>query len=182
MRPSARTLVLAAAVVLACGSGGTQTRPAGVGPTLPSATLAGSSQFTYWGFQVYNASLWVAPGFRPQEYERHGFALELEYLRDFSNADITRRSIEEMRRLGTPPAQLAAWQTALQDAFPDVRRGDRITGIHQPGQGTTFMTNGQKTGAIDDPEFARMFFGIWLSPRTSEPRMRQALLARIPAA
>jgi len=29
---------------------------------------------------------------------------------------------------------------------------------------------------IADPEFARLFMGIWLSDRTSEPKMRQALL------
>ena len=29
-----------------------------------------------------------------------------------------------------------------------------------------------------DAEFTRLFFGIWLSPRTSEPRLREALLGR----
>lgn len=32
-------------------------------------------------------------------------------------------------------------------------------------------------GEVADPEFARLFFGIWLSPNTSEPALRQALLA-----
>ena len=32
-------------------------------------------------------------------------------------------------------------------------------------------------GEVADPEFARLFFGIWLSPNTSEPSLRQALLA-----
>jgi hypothetical protein len=40
-----------------------------------------------------------------------------------------------------------------------------------------FLLNGQPAGEIRDPEFARLFFGIWLSPRTSEPAMRRALLA-----
>jgi hypothetical protein len=31
--------------------------------------------------------------------------------------------------------------------------------------------------SIDDPEFSRYFFGIWLSPHTSEPKMRGELLA-----
>ena len=34
------------------------------------------------------------------------------------------------------------------------------------------------TGDIRDVEFARLFFGIWLLPDTSEPRLRQALLAQ----
>jgi len=30
---------------------------------------------------------------------------------------------------------------------------------------------------VDDAAFARALFGIWLSPSTSEPRLRSALLA-----
>ena len=67
-----------------------QTTPAEIRGALPSATLAGTAKLTYWGFDVYNASLWVAPGFKAAEYERHAFALELAYLRDFSSEDITR--------------------------------------------------------------------------------------------
>jgi hypothetical protein len=40
----------------------------------------------------------------------------------------------------------------------------------------------QALGLIDDAELARRFFGIWLSPRTSEPGLRSALLARKPKA
>jgi hypothetical protein len=34
---------------------------------------------------------------------------------------------------------------------------------------------------VADPEFSRLFFGIWLSQATSEPEMRRALLPRPPA-
>ena len=40
----------------------------------------------------------------------------------------------------------------------------------------------QELAAIDDAELARLFFGIWLSPQTSEPALRSALLARSPGA
>ncbi|MGP1684941.1 MAG: hypothetical protein ACTS8S_21670 [Giesbergeria sp.] len=40
-----------------------------------------------------------------------------------------------------------------------------------------FLFNGQAHGQIDDPLFARLFFGIWLSPQSSEPTLRAALLA-----
>ena len=147
---------------------------------LPAATLGGSSRFTYWGFAIYDASLWIEPGFQASGYERHVFALELTYLRDFTNQAITRRSLEEMQRLpGFPPAQRMPWQKALRNAFPDVHKGDRITGVNRPGIGIEFVTNGQPSGTIRDPEFARLFFGIWLSDHTSEPRLREALLAGV---
>jgi hypothetical protein len=33
-------------------------------------------------------------------------------------------------------------------------------------------------GEIAEPEFARLFFAIWLDPRTSAPDLRAALLRR----
>lgn len=152
--------------------------PAEVQALLPTAVLSGSTRFTYWGFAVYDASLWIRPGFRAQAFERHGFALQLRYLRNFTNAAITERSVEEMARQSNPTPELrASWRTSLQGAFPDVRSGDRITGVNRPGEGAVFLTNGQQTGLVQDAAFARLFFGIWLAPDTSEPVMRLALLA-----
>ena len=37
---------------------------------------------------------------------------------------------------------------------------------------------GRVVGEVADAAFARLFFGIWLSPKTSEPALRQALLAQ----
>ena len=149
---------------------------------LPDAILAGQAKFTFWGFDVYQAALWVEPGFAPAAFERHAFALELLYLRDFSNEQITKRSLDEMRRQGgVAPATLAAWQPLLQGAFPDIVKGDRIIGLHLPGSGAVFLTNTRQSGAVADETFARRFFAIWLSPQTSEPQLRSALLARLPA-
>lgn len=165
--------VLALALPLAAGAG---TPP---GPTtLPQAVEAGSARLTYWGFQVYDAQLWVAPGFRAGAFEAHRFALQLNYLREFTAADIARRSLQEMAR-GGPIAQEQArrWQAALLQVLRDVRKGDRIMGVNRPGRGAEFFYNGERTGEVADPEFARRFFGIWLASHTSEPGMRDALLA-----
>ena len=61
--------------------------------------------------------------------------------------------------------------------FPDVRRGDRLTGVHLPAVGLRLLHNDQAVGEIRDPDFARAFMSIWLSPRTSEPQLRRQLLA-----
>jgi len=148
---------------------------------LPSAQPAGRARLRVWGFEVYDASLWVSPGFRQGDFASHGFALELAYLRDFRAADIARRSIDEMARVGSfSPQQAQEWAAALEAALPDVRKGDRLTGVHQPGRGVLFLVNGKPAGEVRDARFAALFFGIWLAPRTSEPRLRQALLAGTP--
>ena len=148
---------------------------AGTG-THGSAQLAGQGHLNWWGLPVYDARLWVEPGFEPQAFERHPFTLELSYLRELRGADIARRSIEEMRRAGDfTPTQAQRWQAQLQAVLPDVKAGDRIAGIYRPGQGASFLFNGKPVGEIADAQFARLFFAIWLGPATSEPGLRASL-------
>ena len=61
-------------------------------------------------------------------------------------------------------------------AFPDVQSGERLTGVHRPAQGAPFFHDGPREAEAADPASGRAFFAIWLSPRTSEPRLRSALL------
>lgn len=147
---------------------------------LAGTRLAGQGLLRFWGLEVYQASLWVGPAFRPEAFASQPFALELEYRRAFKAGAIAERSIQEMRRLGSfSEAQAQRWQRALQAALPDVRPGDRIVGLHRPGLGARFEQGGRLLGEVADPEFARLFFAIWLSPATSEPALREALLAGV---
>jgi hypothetical protein len=148
---------------------------------LPASVLAGQAKMTVWGFDVYQAALWVEPGFVGTAYAQGSFALELTYLRDFTAADIAQRSLAEMRRQANlAPQDVQRWEGRLRALLPDVKAGDRITGVHQPGRGAAFWGNGRLLGELADPEFARLFFGIWLAPQTSEPALRRALLGAAP--
>ena len=58
----------------------------------------GQTRLSVFGFQIYDARLWGAPGFGGNSYSSQPLALELTYLRDFKALDIAERSIKEMRR------------------------------------------------------------------------------------
>lgn len=149
---------------------------AGAAP-LSGMLPAGQGTLRFWGMDIYRAHLWISPGFAASDYAALPLALELTYARAFSAEAIAKRSIAEMRRIGPfSAAQAARWQQALQRALPDVQPGDRLVGLYQPGSGVTFALRGRTVGAVDDPDFARLFFGIWLSPQTSEPQLRADLL------
>jgi hypothetical protein len=156
--------------------------PPEVAAALPDARLQGSGLLRYFGLRVYDGRLWV--GAQPVRDAADGWAdvplaLELQYLRRLVGKQIAERSLAEMQRQADiPPADAARWLAAMTAAFPDVRDGDRITGLHLPGQGMRFFFNGQARGEVLEPAFARLFLGIWLSPRTSEPALRAALLGR----
>ena len=85
-----------------------------------------------------------------------------------------------MRQTGAlDEADATRWLAAMSALFPDVQRGDRITGVHVPGTGARFYLNDRLLGEVGEDRFSRRFFGIWLSERTSQPRMREALLAQL---
>ena len=174
---------LAGGLGLVGGVGGAALAAAEPTPTstpdadLPGARLQGQGQLRFWGLDVYRARLWVRPGFEPDRFAQHPFALELAYQRALAGPRIAQRSLDEMRPLpGFDAARAAPWLAALQALFPDVVAGDRLTGVHRPGTATPFRLNGRALGEVADPVFGPLFFGIWLAPSTSEPALRRALL------
>jgi hypothetical protein len=153
-----------------------------VSAALQDKQLQGNARLRVWGFEVYDASLWAGPGFDAQRYAQHRFGLELSYLRSFKGRNIAERSIDEMRGIADiTPEQATRWLAAMSELFPDVERGDRITGVHVPGSGARFYLNGKLRGELADEAFSRLFFGIWLSPKTSQPAMRATLLQSVAA-
>lgn len=134
----------------------------------------GSGEMRFFGFRLYRATLWVAG----TTVETAPHALSLQYRRDISRQQLVSASLDEMQRLGTDEATVARWKADLERVFPDVREGERIIGLHLPNQGARFYHQGRLTGAVNDAEFARRFFGIWLDPRTRSPDVRTLLLKR----
>lgn len=139
----------------------------------------GSGDMRWLGFRLYRATLWVAGQRDGVLRDEAPLALTLAYHRGIPGRRIVEASVDQMRRQGAGEAQLNAWAAGMQRVFPDVAKGDTLTGIHLPGKGARFFHGDRPVGEIADPEFARRFFAIWLDPRTSAPEVRAALL-RLP--
>lgn len=171
-----RTLLLAFALA-PLAAGANAAAPAEVAGELADARLLGSGRLSFLGLHIYDARLWAADGFTPDSFERHPIALELQYARTLEGRLIAERSLDEMKRVGGfSDEQGERWLAAMKQTFPDVGKGDRITGVQRPQQAARFFLNGALRGELRDAEFTRRFFGIWLAPQTSQPRLRQSLL------
>ena len=152
------------------------TLPAELATDLPGARLRGTALMRYFGLHIYDIRLWTADA-AAADPSLPPLALELIYGRKLVGTQIASRSLDEMRRVGNPSqAQAGRWLAAMGQLFPDVGAGDRLTGVMRSDGVARFHFNGQLRGEIADADFSRLFFGIWLSPRTSEPRMREQLL------
>jgi Chalcone isomerase-like len=151
--------------------------PTEIAQAVSDARRLGQSRLVVFGFNIYDAKLWAPENFSVVNYVSEPFALELRYLRNFSGISIAERSLKEMRKLGQVDDERAAqWLVQMKKTFPDVKKGDQLIGIHHPDGTASFILNGRPVGEVRDTEFTRLFFGIWLSPRTSEPKMRRELI------
>ena len=149
------------------------TRPPELGNTITAEQPYGSGQLRWLVFTAYDAALWTDA---PRWSMNAPFALTLRYRMSFTTGELVERTIEEMDRVSPSNDAHAKFAQQLSRAFPAVSDGDRITALYVPGQPVRFFHNGRATAEMADPGFADPFFGIWLSPRTSEPRLREALL------
>jgi Chalcone isomerase-like len=153
--------------------------PSEVRAAMPQARMVGQGRLRYFGLHVYDAVLWSETPAAALSLDQHPLALELKYARSLKGPLIAERSLKEMRRVGeVNEADGQRWLAEMTRLFPDVAAGDRLTGVHRPGELARFYLNGQSRGELRDAAFARLFFDIWLSPRTSQPALRLALLGQ----
>ena len=147
--------------------------PEQVAGDFPQLRLAGEGRLRWLGWHIYDAALWVNG---PRWNVDSEFALDIRYARNIKGRQLVEASISEMKRLGyLDQEKLSRWSQEMLRVFPDVRKGEHITGVNRPGVGAAFYHKGRSAGLIGDPEFARAFFAIWLDARTREPGLRKSL-------
>ncbi|MEQ8514763.1 MAG: chalcone isomerase family protein [Chromatocurvus sp.] len=125
-------------------------------------------------WSVYDSRLYAPGG----QYERgkRPLKLEIEYLRDIRAEDLVKRTGEEWDELGVAHERQGEWMQQLLSLWPDVSKNDVLTLELDAANHATFYNNGRRLGTIEDPAFGQNFIDIWLSPQTSRPDMRLALI------
>lgn len=144
--------------------------------SVPGASVVGRGVLSYAFWDVYKVALYAPNG----QFDRDKpFALSIEYLLSISGRDIADRSVQEMRKQGYGDEKtLASWNAQMKEIFPDVRNGTVLSAVYMPGGRTDFYNGSTMIGTIAGEDFGRLFFGIWLDEKTSEPKLRRALLGQ----
>jgi hypothetical protein len=141
-----------------------------VNQQITQAEVVGEGRLVYWGFKLYDAQLYAS------KESQGGYALDLNYLRQFEAQDLYKQTLEEMQKMGVTKEKRALWDPQLSKAFKTVKKGDSITAIKKSRDLTQLFHNGQLISEIRGEELSKAFFGIWLHPRTSVPKLRLSLL------
>ena len=153
--------------------------PAGL-EAIAMPRFVGQHLFKFFGLEIYHISLWSSPEWIPEKWNQHPFALSLVYARNLSGEDIAKRSIAEIKKQRVISTEMAQqWTSQLSALIPSVKPGDRLTGVYQPSGDLIFWLGSKKLGAIKDAALSEAFMGIWLSTKTSEPKMREKLLGML---
>ena len=149
-------------------------KPPELAASIHAASPVGSAQMDKLFIHVYDASFWSDSS----GVSKPPYALSITYDMDFSKDDLIGRTVTELKHVSTlPDDKLQHYAAQLGTMWPDISSGDRITAFTPDAKQTVFYYNGKNVGKIADAEFTASFFGIWLSPKTSEPQMRKELLA-----
>ncbi|MBC7769761.1 MAG: hypothetical protein H7124_13350 [Phycisphaerales bacterium] len=164
MRPIRTALaafaVLCAAVTPAAAS------PTEVARAIPGAQQVGEARYQLLTVTLFEAELWTGTG----DFSWNTpFALALTYERSARASTLINRSISEMSQRGAGTARsLAPLRAQLAACFPNIARGDRVTGVSTGPNTARFYYNGAQRCEIEWPGFRRSFFGIWLDGRDGQ--------------
>ncbi|MEO8346277.1 MAG: chalcone isomerase family protein [Betaproteobacteria bacterium] len=171
-------LVLMARAAGAANASAAPPLPSQVVEQAPNLKVQGGGELTFFGISIYDGYYWS----QGRGWTKDGtFALDLHYHRALTGAKIAERSVHEIEKLGYGTVeQRSRWGEAMKSLFPNVLKGDRITGVNLPGGIVRYFFNGKPLGEIAEPGFALAFFGIWLDPKSSRPDFRQQLLGEKP--
>jgi len=148
--------------------------PASVAALAPGLRPQGGGEMRFLGLSIYDGWFWAdGHAWRPEG----PYLIDLHYHRSLDGARIAERSVAEIESIGRgTPEERMRWAEAMRRIFPNVGKGDRITGVCLPPGIVRYFLNGSFIGEIADPQFARAFFGIWLDPKSSRADFRKKLL------
>ncbi len=136
--------------------------------------LVGEARLQVLFWSIYDSRLYTADG--DYEHGERPVRLEIQYLRDIDADDLVARTAQEWEALGVRHERQAQWLEAMAALWPDIRESDTLTVELDESHRSAFYHNGRRLGTVEDPDFGQHFLDIWLSPRTSRPELRLALI------
>ena len=139
--------------------------------------LVGQGQFSYLFWDLYQAQLYTADGNWSGYQQSAPFVLKLTYQRDISKADFIEATVDQWKHLqGKVSAQHQDWAKQLDTLWTDVKKGDQLSCVLLADGTVQFYFNDKLLGDVTDPAFGPAFLDIWLSEKTSAPKLRKQLL------
>lgn len=137
---------------------------------LPGVKERATATFRLLGLPVYQARLFTRDA-APLDWSQD-FGIELTYQRRISQADLTRATLREMRRMDNPVPPEAKLATCFQSVAP----GDRYLAVSRGPDQVDFLHNGRKTCSLRQRGIKRHFMSIFLGGNSRSASFTRGLL------
>jgi hypothetical protein len=104
--------------------------------------------------------------------------LEIFYYRDVTAAQFIDMGDSALRKNVTRDEwdRIQPQLAAFNAFYRDVQAGDRYSLAYHPDTGLVLSLNGVKLGLVEDPEFAALYYRIWLGEQSVNNRFRDEIL------
>jgi len=137
-------------------------------------TKYGEGQMSVMFWDLYKAELFgQTPSYQA---DTSPIALKITYLRDIDKEDLIEATLDQWVHIGYENEAIPDWATQLEQIWPDIQEGSQLTiRVHRDGA-SDFYDATSKIGSMADSEFGKAFLAIWLSEKTSEPKLRTQLI------
>jgi hypothetical protein len=144
--------------------------------------VRGIGHATFFTFHLYTAALYVDTRHETaaEILESSPKRLVIEYRHGFKKGDIVKYSVTQLK--ANPAVNLDAIRERFEKLcahLQDVRKGDRYEIVYKPETGTELLFNGKSKVVIPGKDFAKAYFGIWLSEYPISVGLRRHLLREI---
>lgn len=138
--------------------------------------MVGQGDMSWLFIDIYEASLYSKNG----QYTKKSYpqALDIVYQKDIDKDHLISATEKEWEKLSLEYKEYTYWLAALQEIWPDIKKGDHLLFMVESDGRGFFYHNEQLLGGINSNQFSEAFLGIWLSKNTSEPSLRKQLIGQ----
>jgi Chalcone isomerase-like len=140
----------------------------------------GMRKATFLKVNVYVAALYVAsPSRDPRSLIDPGTPAELtlHFVRNVGVGDLRNAWTEGFEKTAKEQMPVLSARIAMLNGWmSDMKTGQRLVFVRQPGQGTQVSVNGVVKGTITGDDFSRALISIWLGGEPPNPELKSGLL------
>lgn len=146
-----------------------------LGSVNPPKKTVGTATLKVMFWKIYTATLLTPSG--DFGSDSANYSLQLHYARDISQQQLIEATVKQWQHLGVNKSKYSTWLPLLENIWPDINKGDRLTLQVTPTM-STFILNGDVIGTVEDSQFGSTFSDIWLSEQSQYPRLQRQLIGK----
>ncbi|QPB83235.1 hypothetical protein CWC22_009625 [Pseudoalteromonas rubra] len=162
---------------------------------LSTLELRGTADLRYLFWDVYSAALYT--GGEAYQADQFPQVLSLTYKRDIEAQELVDATREQWQKQKLELDNAEQWLRQLGQLWPDIQKGNQLILVVDRDKQSRFYfrpdpgaevksalsegelkTSARFLGAINDQAFGPAFLAIWLSEKTTEPKLREQLIGK----